>query len=209
MRHFVWIYGRVWLIITFPFFRIVPAHLAGPVPESAMLVVNHLSFLDTYVLAALPFSDVIFAIRAWPFKMPWYRPFMKLAEYMNVEELGWDGCLTACRRFFASGTRVLFFPEGHRSKDGKTQRFYSGASKIAVDTGVPVVPICITGTDTVLPPSRWLVRPQRVCVDVLPPIYPASFSGPEGHRRMRKYVRGQMISHIALMKERTPCASSM
>lgn len=201
MRQFIWIYGRVWIFLTFPFLRIRLARFPGPVTKPGILVVNHLSFLDTYVMGALPFSDVVFAVRAWPFKMFWYAPFMRLAEYMNVEELGWEGCLSTCKRLFGSGAYVLFFPEGHRSKDGKIQRFHSGPFKIAVETGVPVIPLCITGTDTVLPPSRRFVRPAKVCLDVLPPVYPSAYSGPDAHLKMSKDVKQQMVDHLSLMKE--------
>ena len=152
-------------------------------------------------MGALPFSDVVFAVRAWPFRMLWYAPFMRLAEYLNVEEKGWVGCLEACRRLFASGAYVLFFPEGHRSKDGKMQRFYSGPFKLAVETGVPVIPLCITGTDEVLPPGRRTVRPHRVRLHVLPPVYPDAFPGPEGHSEMRKHVKRAMADHLIVMKE--------
>ncbi len=204
MRHFIWIYGRVWMILTFPFLRIRPARFPGPVTAPGILVVNHLSFLDTYVMGALPFSEVVFAVRAWPFKMPWYAPFMRLAEYMNVEEMGLEGCLEACKRFFASGAYVLFFPEGHRSKDGRMQRFYSGPFKIAVETGVPIIPLCITGTDIVLPPSRRSVRPAKVRLDILPPVYPAAFSGPDAHVKMKKYVKQLMVDHLSLTEECLP-----
>jgi 1-acyl-sn-glycerol-3-phosphate acyltransferase len=200
MRHFIWIYGRVWMFLTFPFLRITPARFPGTVTKPGILVVNHLSFLDTYVMGALPFSDVVFAVRAWPFRMFWYAPFMRLAQYLNVEEMGWEGCLEACRHIFASGAYVLFFPEGHRSKDGKMHRFYSGPFKLAVETGVPVIPLCITGTDTVLPPSRHFVRPAKVRLDVLPPVYPAAFSGPDAHAEMRKFVKRQMADHLSSMR---------
>lgn len=201
MRHFIWIYGRIWTFLTFPLLRIRPARFPGRVTAPGILVVNHLSFLDTYVMGALPFSDVVFAVRAWPFRMFWYAPFMRLAEYMNVEEMGWEGCLEACKRSFASGAHVLFFPEGHRSKDGELQRFYSGPFKIAVETGVPVIPLCITGTDEVLPPSRPWVKPARIRLEVLPPVYPSAFFGPGGHIEMRKHVKRQMADYLALMKE--------
>jgi 1-acyl-sn-glycerol-3-phosphate acyltransferase len=70
-----------------------------------------------------------------------------------------------------------------------------------VETGVPVIPLCITGTDTVLPPSRRFVRPAKVCLDVLPPVYPSAYSGPDAHLKMSKDVKQQMVDHLSLMKE--------
>ena len=90
MRQFVWIYGRGWLLIMAPFVRFKRVGVVvGKFKPPCILVVNHFSFFDTYCMAMLPFSDAVFAIRAWPFKMFWYAPFMHLAGYLNVENMEW------------------------------------------------------------------------------------------------------------------------
>ena len=203
-RHLIWIYGRVWIIIIHPF---APVRLDGAVflsrSQPAILVSNHNSFLDIYCFGAFPCSDVAFAVRAWPFRMFWYAPFMRMAEYLNTEELGWDGCLDAGKKLFGETTSILFFPEGHRSKEGRLQRFYSGPFRLSAETGVPVVPICIVGTEVVLPPSRHLFRPFPIKVTALPPVDPTRFSGPNKHRDMQRYVKDVMLEHLRQNRHRT------
>lgn len=201
MRELVWLYGRGWMVSVFPFVRFRRQGFQGHgVRPPCIFVVNHLSFLDTYCMAALPFPDLVFAVRSWPFKMFWYAPFMRLAGYLDVESMSWEECAEACRKIFAEGGSVLFFPEGHRSRTGALQRFYSGAFRLAVETGVPVVPLCLAGTDVLLPPTRWWLHPARVQLRMLPPVDPGGFAGPSGHGELRKRVKRAMAGALDEMR---------
>ena len=198
MRHFIWIYGRGWLLIMGPFVRFrrhgfVDLDLSQPV----IFVVNHQSFFDTYCMGLLPVFDVTFAVRAWPFRMIWYRWFMYLAGYLDVESFSWMEVEGSGSRVLERGGHLLFFPEGHRSRDGRLQRFYNGAFQLAVATGRPLVPLCLTGTGTLLPPGRFSLRPSRVSLTALPAIDSRRFSGANAHRELRTLVREQMIATLA------------
>lgn len=200
-RLFVWIYGRGWLAITYPFTGLRKTGLKKEEIQTPCIIVpNHLSFFDTFFMGALPFSNVCFAIRAWPFKMAWYRPFMKLAQYLNVESLSWYESFRLSQKVLNSGGVLLFFPEAHRSRDGKLGRFYSGAFKISIATGVPIVPLCITGTDTFLPPGRRYLKPARVKIKALSPVSPESYTGENGHIEMRKYVKSLIAEELSRMR---------
>lgn len=191
MRFFIWVYGRVWLVIMLPFVRFRRYDIAaGRFTPPAVIVVNHLSFFDTYFMGALPCYNVAFAVRSWPFRMPWYAAFMRLAGYLDVERMTPEETLAAARRVFDKGGFVLFFPEGHRSRSGNLQRFHSGAFKIAHAAGVPVIPLVIRGTDTLLGPGRSWLQPARVSLRALPAFQPESFPGPTGHLDLRQAVKG-------------------
>ena len=201
IRLFVWIYGRGWLAITHPFTGLQTSGLKKEEIQTPCIIVpNHLSFFDTFFMGALPFYNVCFAIRAWPFKMAWYRPFMKLAKYLNVESLSWDESLNASRKVLKSGGVLLIFPEAHRSRDGRIGRFYSGAFKISIATGFPIVPLCITGTDKLLPPGRWYFKPARVKMKALKPVSPKNYNGENGHIEMRKYVKSLIAEELIQMR---------
>lgn len=201
MRWFIWVYGRGWLLLMSPFVRFRREHMERiEARKPYLFVVNHLSFFDTYCMALLPVSDIRFAVRAWPFRIFWYRGFMRLARYLNVEGNDWEQTRAECQRAFATGGTVLFFPEGHRSRDGRMQRFYSGAFKAAIDSGVPLVPLCIDGTEQLLPPGRKLLRPCRVTLRALAPIDTADFADDEGHLRLRKLVKERMAVALAEMR---------
>jgi 1-acyl-sn-glycerol-3-phosphate acyltransferase len=204
MRFLVGIYGRGWLIIIRPWIRLQKTGLKkGDIPSPCIIVPNHLSFFDTFFMGALPYSNssnMCIAIRSWPFKMLWYRPFMELARYLDVENTELEDILESCKKELANGATLLFFPEAHRSRDGKLGRFYSGAFKVSVATGVPIVPLCIAGTDEMYPPGRWFLKPAEVQLTALPAVFPAGFPGPQGHMAMRKFVKALMAEQIEKMR---------
>ena len=69
IRHFVYIYGRVWRWMVWPFVRVQGTGCGiEKFPSSCMMVANHLSFFDTYILAVLPIFDAAIYLRSWPFK---------------------------------------------------------------------------------------------------------------------------------------------
>lgn len=203
MRHFIWIYGRGWLLIMMPFVRFRREGLHENVTSSpCIIVINHFSFFDTYCMALLPVSEIAFTIRSWPFKMPWYAPFMRLADYLDLETIGWEGAFREGSRILAKGVSLLFFPEGHRSKDGNVQRFHSGPFKLAVETGVPVVPLCITGTDKLLPPNRWWLFPCKITLRALTPILPKDFTGETAHIDLSKHVKKLIVENVEEMRKK-------
>jgi 1-acyl-sn-glycerol-3-phosphate acyltransferase len=201
-RHFIWIYGRGWMLIVAPFvsfrrYGFDEVYRRTP----CIYVINHLSFFDTYCMALQPVSDIAFAVRAWPFRrLFWYTAFMRLARYLDVEADGFDESAETAQAITAVGGSILFFPEGHRSRDGQLQRFYSGAFLLALKLNLPLVPLCITGTDTLLPPGTFRMRPAKVRMQALPPLDPADFSGEDGHILMRKQVKEMMAQKISELR---------
>ncbi|MEW6185022.1 MAG: lysophospholipid acyltransferase family protein, partial [Thermodesulfobacteriota bacterium] len=203
MRLFIWCYGRAWLAINAPFVRFSREGFDTlKLPRPSILVINHLSFFDIYCMGLFPHSDVAFAVRSWPYKMFWYAPFMHLAQYLNLERIGWQGAFERGRKIFSQQGSLLFFPEGHRSRDGRLQRFYSGPFKLAVETGVPIVPLCISGTEVLLPAGRWWMRPAWIRLAVLPPVDPKGYEGPLGHIALKKQIKTQMAEKLSAMGRR-------
>ena len=66
------------------------------------------------------------------------------------------------KRLLDAGISVLFFPEGTRSKDGQLLPFKPGGFAVAVETGVPVVPVTINGSRRILPSGDWKVRAGEI-----------------------------------------------
>lgn len=199
-RHLINIHGYGLVVMVSPFVRF---HGEGftSIKRPCIMVVNHLSFFDSYFISTLPFHDIIFAVGAWPFKMYWYTLFMRLANYLDVESSSWDDVMRTCTETFSKQGTVLFFPEGHRSKTGKLQPFYNGAFRLAQETGVPIVPLCITGTDTMLPPGHSFLHPATVRLLVLDPVDPSAYPGKRGVAGLRREVRKRMAQKLEEMQE--------
>ncbi|MCA1794214.1 MAG: 1-acyl-sn-glycerol-3-phosphate acyltransferase [Desulfobacteraceae bacterium] len=202
-RWCIWVYGRVWqfftrLFVTFETINYHPSRFETP----GIIVVNHRSFFDTYCMNMLPEFNICFAVRDWPFGIPIYNIFMRMAGYLNIEKYDWEKSLTRSRQTLAEKGFILFFPEGHRSKTHEMTRFFSGAFKLAVETNTPIIPICLTGTEDLLPPDRPYMAPARIRLQVLHPVFPSQIQGEPKHLALKKRVKQIMAEHLAAMDEK-------
>jgi 1-acyl-sn-glycerol-3-phosphate acyltransferase len=92
-----------------------------------------------------------------------------------------------------SGRRVLIFAEGTRSADGSLQRFKKGAFHLAVDAQVPILPVAINGSFTLLPKGQSAVRPGVVDVVVCDPI-PTAGLGKDDIPRLMEETREAILA---------------
>ncbi len=206
MRLFVWIYGRVCLFIFRPFVSFQHDEVRRErMPNPGIIVMNHLSFFDTYLLGLLPVFDVNICLRSWPFRMVWYSFFMRIADYLDMEGSSWEEMVAAADKVKQKKHYMIIFPEGHRSRTGKLRRFYSGAFKLATELDVPILPLCVTGTHELQPPGRWWLKPAQIKLKLLPPVYPDAYSGERAHVDMRKDVHRQMADTVEHMGNDCQC----
>lgn len=148
----------------------------GKLPLPVIFVPNHNSAIDPYLFGAL-LTDACF-ITTWPFKIPIYSLFMRLARYINADE-GWDKVCQESAAMLQSGASLIIWPEGHRSRDGLLGRFKNGAFALAVQTGYPLLPVCILGSGKFLPPGKRIISSSLVKMILLDPVYPDLQNDPE------------------------------
>jgi 1-acyl-sn-glycerol-3-phosphate acyltransferase len=75
------------------------------------------------------------------------------------------------KELLSAGISVLFFPEGTRSKDGQLLSFKPGGFAVAVETGMPVVPVTVNGGRAVMPSGDWKVRAGQIDIILSEPIH--------------------------------------
>jgi 1-acyl-sn-glycerol-3-phosphate acyltransferase len=145
----------------------LPGLPAGP----CVIVANHRSHADTAaLLAALPAGRRPAVAAAADY---WFRGALRpgicraLCAAFPVRRTGGGSAdLASAARLLAAGRDVIVFPEGTRSRDGRTGRFHRGAACLAAAAGVPLVPAGISGTGTLLPPDGAARRLRRGLVIV-------------------------------------------
>lgn len=190
IRLYGWVLTRV---VPFAAPVVVEYRSAGRVPSPAIFVANHNSAIDPYLFGMIPVENGF--VTSWPFKIPVYNFFMRLAGYVDARE-GWDVVRDKCVKLLESGCSVTIWPEGHRARDCRLGRFRNGAFSLAVETGRPIVPVCIIGSGSVLQPGRILMSPGRVKLVVLDPVYPEHGDGVEIVRDLRRRIREMMAEEL-------------
>ena len=116
------------------------------------------------------------------FKVPILGRAMRMGSLVPVDRGNRDAGIEAVREAKAvieKGMNMLIYVEGKRSFDGKLLPFKKGPFYMAVECGVPVVPITIVGTHFAMPKGRFAIKPGRVQVIFHPPIEPKDFGDRE------------------------------
>jgi 1-acyl-sn-glycerol-3-phosphate acyltransferase len=78
--------------------------------------------------------------------------------------------MAKCRAALANRVSVMIFPEGTRSSTAELLPFKDGAFRLAIDAGVPILPLAVHGTATALRKHDWRFGPSTAVVEVLEPI---------------------------------------
>ncbi len=168
-----------------------------PVDGPAMVVTNHRSPFDIFFFGLVGKPNMTVLIRSWPFRMPVLGWFMRRAGYIDVECQPFERVAALVGELAAREVSFLCFPEGHRSRDGRLQRFRSGAFRLAVERNLPVLPVCIAGTERILRLGRCRhLGPARIDIDILPPVDPAFFTGLRPALRLRRHVERIFKEHL-------------
>lgn len=149
----------------------------GAIPSKGPLIVvaNHASFLDPWLLAIVFPRDVRFLVtRNWYYKNRRWERFFAAQGCLPVLETP-EATLGLVCGAMRRGDVVGIFPEGRISVDGRMRRFRAGIGYFAARSGAPVLPVGIRGAFEILPRDRRWPRPGRVTFRVgRPLVFPGS-----------------------------------
>jgi 1-acyl-sn-glycerol-3-phosphate acyltransferase len=104
---------------------------------------------------------------------------MRMARLVAIDRTNKDAAVSSVRRasdVIQSGLDMTVFPEGTRSRDGRLLPFKKGPFYMAIETGVPIVPVTILGTFEILPKDRFTIRPQTTTLVFHPVVEPSAFA---------------------------------
>lgn len=141
------------------------------VPQDGPYIVaaNHRSFLDPFVIAVIARRPLYYVAKRELFERRWQGWLLNALGAFPVDRGSSDAeMLATARAILARGDSVLIFPEGTRIRPGSLGRPRRGVGRLALETGVPVVPVAIMGTEAVR--RGWRIRPHKVRVRVGKPL---------------------------------------
>ena len=143
------------------------------VDGSCILMPNHQSNFDIPVLLGCLPIQFRWLAKAELFKIPIFGRGMRGCGYISIDRSNRKSAFQSLAEAAAkirNGVSVLIFPEGTRSRDGRILPFKKGGFVLSVDAGVPIVPIVIFNTWSIMPKDRLRIRTQSVRMDILAPI---------------------------------------
>jgi 1-acyl-sn-glycerol-3-phosphate acyltransferase len=148
--------------------------------QPSIFMANHVSNLDPpIILPLLPFRTAFFIKRSL-LKIPVVGVGMRLAGFIPVDR---DGRLESAResvqaanKVLASGVNISTFPEGTRSRNGKLLPFKKGPFYLAMESGAPIIPISIWGSEHMMTKGSLSIKPGTAHLTFHPALYPHQFA---------------------------------
>jgi len=191
----LWLYKLTRLVVSAVFhfyFRTEYIGVENVPVEGAMIVApNHVSYLDP-IWVSIPLARPL-RYMTWD-KMtllPVLGGLMRAycAFPVNIENPSGDrAALRQSLKHLRAGGGLMIFPEGGRTRDGRLMTFKPGVIRLALDTGVPIVPVTIVGGYEAYSAHHFFPRPSKLKVVYHEPI---KLDPPPEDAQSKEYLRGE------------------
>ena len=159
---------------------------------------NHVSNLDPPVLIPSIPGRCSVLVKKELFRTPILGTGMRIADLVPVNRADRESAIESvneARRVLAKGLHMVIYPEGTRSADGRLLPFKKGPFHLAMDSGVPVIPVTLLGTFESWPKTRFFLRPGTATVIFHPAIDPKAF---DDRDELMQAVRESITSALPL-----------
>jgi len=146
--------------------------------RSYLFMTNHVSNLDPPIQMPLIPKRTSVMVKKELFKVPILSRAMRMGSLVPVDRGNRDAgieAVAAAKQVVSQGLNMTIYVEGKRSFDGKLLPFKKGPFYLAMECGVPIVPMTIVGTHYVMPKARFAIKPGPVTVIFHSPIEPKDF----------------------------------
>jgi 1-acyl-sn-glycerol-3-phosphate acyltransferase len=176
------------------------------IPHSgpAILASNHLAVADSFYLPLVVARRITFLAKSEYFtekglKGRFKAWFFTVAGQVAIDRADADAAqaaLDTASRLLGEGKLLGMYPEGTRSPDGRLYKGKTGLARVALETGVPVIPVAMIGTDVVNPPGSRMWRFGRVTVRLGAPMDFSRFDGMAGNRFIERAVIDEVMYEL-------------
>ncbi|ONH61269.1 1-acyl-sn-glycerol-3-phosphate acyltransferase [Frankia sp. CcI49] len=175
-----------------------------PTRGPAILASNHLSFLDSFFLPLVVPRRITFLAKSDYFTGVGFKGWSKRKFFKGVGQVPIDrsggraseGALRTGVRVLGSGELLGIYPEGTRSPDGRLYRGKIGVARMALEAGVPVIPVAMIGTFEVQPPGQFMPRIRRVGIRIGRPLDFSRYAGMADDRFVLRSMTDEIMYEL-------------
>jgi 1-acyl-sn-glycerol-3-phosphate acyltransferase len=178
-----------------------------PAEGAAILASNHLSFSDSIFLPLVVPRRITFLAKADYFtgtgvKGKLTKGFFAGVGQVPIDRSGGKASEAALRtglKILGEGNLLGLYPEGTRSPDGRLYRGKTGVARMALEAGVPVIPVAMINTDVVQPTGKKIPKLGRVGIRVGKPLDFSRYKGMEGDRFVLRSITDEIMYELMLL----------
>lgn len=175
-----------------------------PAKGPAILAMNHLSYSDWLFVPLVVDRRVTFVAKSEYFTAPGLKGRLQKSFFAGTGQVPIDrtsgsaaaGALATGLRILRDGELFGIFPEGTRSPDGRLYKGKTGVARLALDSGVPVIPVGLRETDTVAPPGKKFGRYAQPVVRFGKPLDFSRFAGMGSDRFVLRSITDEIMYEI-------------
>lgn len=172
-----------------------------PAEGGAILASNHQAVLDSFYLPLVVNRRITFLAKSEYFtgtglKGAFQRWFFTVVGQVPIDRTGADAAqdaLNAGLRVLDQGKLLGIYPEGTRSPDSRLYKGKTGMARLALESGIPVIPVAMIGTEKVNPIGSRIWRPAKVTIKIGEPIDFTRFEGMGGNRFVERAVTDEVM----------------
>ena len=178
------------------------------IPRTGAVIIasNHLSFIDPVILPLVIRRRIAFLAASNYFGGRGIAArvrgrFLRATGMIPIDRSGGrasEASLRAGTAVLGRGAVLGIYPEGSRSRDGKLHRGRTGVARLALEAGVPVVPVAMIGTDRVIPVHSRSILPRirRIGIAFGPPLDFGAYAGRQGDQAVLRTVTDRIMQAI-------------
>ncbi len=167
-----------------------------PGTGGAILAGNHLAVFDSFFLPLVVKRRMTFVAKAEYFEDPKTAWFFRAVGQIPIKRGGGSAsqrALESAREVLEGGQLFGIYPEGTRSPDGRLYRGKTGVARLAIESGAPVIPVAMVGTNIAQPIGRRIPKVMRIGIVIGEPLDFSRYRGMESDRFILRSVTDEIM----------------
>ena len=176
-------------------------------PGVCIFAANHISNVDPIAFVPAIPRRVSVLLKTELFRIPILSTAMRLAKFVPVDRADKEAAVASVNvalGVLKEGLSLAVYPEGTRSPDGRLRPFKKGTFALAIEAGVPIVPVSISGAQHLMRKGEWTMRPGEIVVRFGPSVDASQYTM---ERRMELLARVEELVAAGLPEDQQPLSA--